>query len=614
MSFLIPSDYISEVRERTDIETLVGEYVSLKRAGKSLRGLCPFHSEKTPSFHVHPGRGFFYCFGCRASGDSIAFVMRMQDCSFLEALRQLAERAGVRLPEPSTDDGQAAKRERIRRERLRSIVASAAEFFVRQYSEHPGAVVAKDELTKRRIDAGAVQSFGLGYAPDAWDTLGQWLRAQGVSMAEAELVGLVVARTGQAGRYYDRFRHRLMFPIVDAHGHVVAFSGRLLERSGPSEAHSEPKYINSPDTPLYSKGELLFGLHQGRVEARRRGWIALCEGNFDVLALHQVGYPNAAAPLGTALTDAQCKLLRRAADRVTLLFDADGAGHKAVRPAYEALQRAGIETRVAQLPPGEDPDSLIRSRGAQHLTRLIDGAANAMDYLIEQAAAEADTPAAKARAIAGLAPMLAAVHSPVERRLYVERVARRFGVTDLQAVKAQLRTGLHGKAGRSGHSEANFIRLKQNSTESDVPELERDLIGVLIDQPSLFTTHDAKRLGELLTHPSLQAIFRAAASMVGLRGAIECGPLLDGLQDEPVRTWLEGRFSIEKYDQNAAVDALRNGTALLEKQRVERALPLLARQIDDAWHRGDEAQAIVLTRQHDQLAQSAHLAVQSTKR
>lgn len=607
---MIPEDKIAEIRERTDIVALVQEYVPLKRAGASFKGLCPFHSEKTPSFHVHPARGFFHCFGCQTSGDALSFLMKVEGRSFPDVVRTLAERAGVELPVMDSREEASYRRAREREQRLAAIMDAAAGFYVKQLREHPLARMARDELERRHITMETAASFRLGYAPHGWDALARWLAEHGWSPAEAEEVGLIVRRRSGDG-YYDRFRHRLLFPITDAQGRIVAFSGRILdppEDEPLSDRMEGAKYVNSPDGPLYKKGEILFGLHEGRVAVRREGWCLLCEGNFDLLALHQAGLQNSAAPMGTALTEAQVKLLRRFAERVVLLFDGDRAGRKAARAAFPVLNAAGLSAQVVILPEGEDPDSYLRAHGVSTLRALIDAAPGIVEFLIDDAAEQSAGDARrKAEAIEALGPVLASIDNPVEARLYVERVARKFAISDIDAVRQQLRRGV--RATRTGRRRGN-VQPRETTGERpgparprpvDLPPLEAELVGAILDAPSLFAEAEAKNLEKLLTSTELRAIFHAAARMVEMRGVVVGPALLSRLAGNAAFSWLEARLAIQKYDLDGAKRALRDGLPRLAKQNVERDLDRLATEIHAARRSGDEERALELTRQRDEL-------------
>jgi DNA primase len=419
---LISPETIALVRERTDIVAVITEGVaSLKRRGRSFVGLCPFHKEKSPSFHVNPDRGFFHCFGCKESGSAIDFLMKHEGYTFPEAVRALAERAGIAIEEErGTPQSTEADRQRKAREDLYAVNALAATYWEQELEGHEQREYALEELARRGLVPGkdpkideVLKAFRIGYAPPQWDGLTNFLKAQGVSPVSAETVGLLVPRTSGSG-YYDRFRHRLMFAVVDAQGRVVAFSGRALRelppeprpatappraglvRLGPepeADAHKPPKYINSPESPIYTKGQMLFGIHQARHAIRKDEVAVLVEGNFDVVSLHARGITNVVAPLGTAFTTEQAKLIKRFAPDVVFLFDGDAAGRKAVRLSREAVRVAGIGARVADLPDGVDPDELSREKGPQAVLDLIASAKGMLEALIEMSLDESFTQA-----------------------------------------------------------------------------------------------------------------------------------------------------------------------------------------------------------------------------
>jgi DNA primase len=629
---LIADDLIAEIRDRTDIVVLIGEYVDLKQRGANFIGLCPFHNEKSPSFNVRRDRQFFHCFGCQESGDALGFVMRLEGLTFPQAARSLAERAGVTIAEVDDREQAEQQRERAQQERLAAVNEAATAFYALQLREHPQRSHAEQELTRRAIRTETVELFRLGYAPPAWDALTTFLQRKGHALADAETLGLILKRRDRSG-YYDRFRHRILFPIADMHGRVVAFSGRLLAPIEGAEVrprdNEEPKYVNSPESPLYKKGEVLFGLHQARVEIRRNGWAILCEGNFDLVALHQAGFRNAVAPLGTAFTEAQAKLLRRFAQRVTLMFDADGAGRKAVHAAYVLLRKAELGARVASLPEGADPDSYIREHGVPALERLVEGASGIVEYLIDAAATRSGPSAAeRAQAMEALGPIVAAVGNPVEIELYIERIAQRFSIGDLRVVKEQLRRGVRTGADNvprrssspsstTGATPAGPPTTKVATAQERVklPQLQSELLGALLDKPELFQSAHAENLKELLTVAELQSIFSAAAAQVAERGTLDAPRLLAQLAGNSAVSWLHERLSIESHaDVTEAEHLLRTRIPLLFKQNIERELPKLAQRIQLARQRGDENEAITLTRQRHELAMQAHQMVKGVKR
>lgn len=608
---MISEDKIAEIRERTPIADVIGNYVALKKSGTSLKGLCPFHNEKSPSFYVHPSRGFYHCFGCKASGDIFSFLMHVEGKTFPEVARDLAEQTGVELP--VYDPAREAEFQRNKQEldRLAFLMEKATEFYVAQLAAHPDSAIARNELLSRGISEESAREFRLGYAPHGWDSLVRFLEQSGASPADAEAAGLIVPRRSGRG-HYDRFRHRLMFPIADVHGKVVAFSGRALSPAPSMEEQKEPpaKYLNSPENPLYHKGEVLYGLHEGRVEIRREETTVLCEGNFDLVALHQGGFRNAVAPMGTAFTEAHARLLKRFAQRVILLFDGDKAGRKAVREAHAVVGKVGLEAHVVTLPQGEDPDSFLRQQGADALRARIVSAPTIIEYLIDDAAATvAPNPPAKADAIAKLGPILAKVESPIERGLYVERVARKFGIADTVLVRRELRRGL----GRSGTRSTPRRDAVQQPIATPVSELQSKLISVLIDQPSLLHEASVQKLPKLLTSPDLRAIFDSILRMVDMQGSLDVTALLDELHDNQLRPWLEAKLAVQEHSLEDARQILDEGLPLLERKNIEHELPRLQQRIVEARRVGDDALAAGLTREFVELTRSAHKLKSNTK-
>lgn len=412
---MIPPDTIARVKERTDIVALIGESVRLMRRGRSFVGLCPFHKEKSPSFHVHAERGFFHCFGCQERGSAVDFVMKTHGLEFVEAIEYLADRAGIAIEKTASNAQlEKAKAQRSERDELMAVNQLAAAYWERMLgvtqegmrTPHPLAGYAERELHKRGMPPAGTSSdeaerwartlaaFRVGYAPPGWDGLANHLRKQGISPALGERAGLLVA--GPRG-HYDRFRHRLMFAVMDPLGRIIAWSGRALatpahdeltraEPSAPSyDGEAPAKYINSPESPIYRKGEQLFGLFQAKQAMRQRQEAVLVEGNFDVVSLHASGIEHAVAPLGTAFTADQAKLLKRFAPTVVVLFDGDAAGKKATRAARVPCREGGLEARVATLPEGKDPDDYVRSHGAAALLDRIKGARGMLEHMIQEA-------------------------------------------------------------------------------------------------------------------------------------------------------------------------------------------------------------------------------------
>ncbi len=520
---MISKDTIGLVRDRTDIVAVVSESVpSLKKRGRRFIGLCPFHKEKTPSFNVNPDSGLYHCFGCKESGDVFTFLERVEGYSFGEAIRVLAERAGipVEVDETARVAQSDADRHKREREALYSVMQMAAVWYEAQLRDHPERSYALEELARRSLapDNDAVQAFRIGYAPPGWDGLGIFLKQQGCSPATAELVGLSVPRASGSG-YYDRFRHRLMFAVIDAHGRVVAFSGRAL-RAPPGEDPSRdppPKYINSPESAIYTKGATLFGLWQARHAIRTKEQAILVEGNFDVVSLHARGVDNVVAPLGTAFTADQANLLHRYAANLTLLFDGDAAGRKAAVASEEACEAAGLDAKVAVLPSGIDPDELVRTKGEGAVRYIVSQSKGLALYLIDVELDEtfnAADPREQMLRIERIEAIVARQKDPVFRGMlvaYIERIASRLDL-HRQAPGAFLALKRRVLAAARVQS----VNLGPRPSEARVAprrpgqEERKAIVGAILDFPMLVDDSEAARGLELLEGESARIVASVA--------------------------------------------------------------------------------------------------------
>jgi DNA primase len=403
----IPEQVVEEVRTRADIVQIVGRYVTLKESGNRLWGLCPFHEEKTPSFSVHRDRQIFYCFGCEASGDVFAFCMLQSALDFPDVVRSLARELGIEIPEGETGSG----------ERSRALYRANDEALTHFRSELASSrgAPARAYLRARGVSEDMIERFQLGYAPARWDGLVEHLGRN--SLRTAEQAGLVAKRKTGDG-YYDRFRNRILFPIREPAGNLLGFGGRAL---GEDET---PKYLNSPESPIYRKSRVLFGLPLALEAIRRSGRVVVVEGYFDLVALHRAGFEEGVAPCGTALTTEHAKRLRRYANEVVLLFDGDYAGRRAAERALPVLLEEGLRVRAVFLPLGQDPDDLLESSGTTALRSCVEGAVPLLDTLIDDALARGSDHAwAGADVARELRPYLGAIRDPVERAIYVRRVS-----------------------------------------------------------------------------------------------------------------------------------------------------------------------------------------------
>lgn len=415
---MIPKEVIEEVVSRTDIVQLISGYVTLRRAGSNMVGLCPFHSERTPSFTVFPGSNSFFCFGCSAGGDAITFVRRTENLDYPDAVEFLAKRVGVTVIDTDVHE----TRSRFDRKRMLEMNREAARFFhTALFADTPDAAQAREYLMGKRALSGAtVKHFGLGYAPSGFYNLTPHLLSLGYT--EEELIAGALSRKSEKnGKLYDYFHGRVMFPIIDVQGNVIAFGGRVLD-------NSEPKYLNTSDTPVFKKHRNLFALNFARSECQER--LILCEGYMDVIALHAAGFPQAVATLGTAITPDQARIMSRYTKRVVISYDMDAAGRKAADKAMQLLEQVGVEVTLLRLTGAKDPDEFIRTSGADAFKKVLDGSQSKFDYTLDRTLSKYDLldPQGKIQALAELREVIAGFPSSSEREVYIAVVADRFSI------------------------------------------------------------------------------------------------------------------------------------------------------------------------------------------
>ena len=416
---MISRETIEEVLLRTDIQTLIGGYVTLKRASANLKGLCPFHSEKSPSFTVYPANNSFYCFGCGAGGDQISFIMRMEHLDYPDAVEFLAKRAGITIVDDNTK--QYSNQPHFDKKRIYSMNTDAAKFFnACLFSDSPDAKAALSYFTNdRKLSVATIKHFGLGYAPNSFDVFSKYMISKGYTYDE--LVAGFLCGKSDRGHYYDTFRNRVMFPIIDVSGNVIAFGGRVMD-------DSKPKYKNSSDTPVFKKLRNLFALNFARHTCQDA--LILCEGYMDVIALHSVGITNAVATLGTAITSEQARVMSRYTKRVIISYDSDEAGVKAATRAMKLLEEVGLEVNVLSVPGAKDPDEYIKKFGVDKFKQIINGAKSKFDYSLDAILSKYDIalPQDKINALAEVEKLISEVNSMAERDVYIHAVAKKFEV------------------------------------------------------------------------------------------------------------------------------------------------------------------------------------------
>lgn len=453
----IPEEYLMEVRARTDIETLVSSYVTLRRTGRNLKGLCPFHSEKTPSFTVYPDDNSFYCFGCGVGGDVIKFAQRIENLDYIEAVKFLAERAGMSMPQDGFDDGLTkAKR------RMKEINREAARFFYKTLVSEK-TKKGLEYLKNRGVSAESIKKFGIGYAPDEWDALAKHLNSKGFTNEEIVLADL--GFKNKFGGVNDRFRDRVMFPIIDLQGSVIAFGGRDI--SGTSHA----KYVNTGDTLVYKKTNNLFAMNIAKNTSGDS--IILGEGYMDVVAMHSAGFNNAVASCGTALTQEQAAIISKYAKKVIISYDADEAGQKAVKRAIPILRKAGLAIRVLVVSSGKDPDEYIREKGAAGFKNLVERALSDTDYLLEKAKGNInmDSPDGKVEYLKQATLILSQTDSPLERDAYAGKLSQELSISK-DAILQQMNYSLK-KAERERKKADERQIIRETTGQSDKVNTQR---------------------------------------------------------------------------------------------------------------------------------------------
>ncbi len=430
----IPESFLQEVSDRNDIADVVSGYVRLnKKSGSNLFGLCPFHSEKTPSFSVAPDKQIYHCFGCGKGGGVFNFIMEVESLTFPESVEFLAKRVGLQVPEENRDDPESRRREQLLR-----LNKDAGRFFYKQFLS-PEGEPAREYALRRELTSSTIKKFGLGYAPDSWDSLTKAMKALGYSEGLMLQAGLV--RKGKKGGVYDTFRNRLMFPVFDVRGNVIGFSGRIL-------GDGEPKYMNSPETPVFNKSKNLFGLNLAK--KTKLGSIILCEGNVDVVALHQAGFDNAVASLGTSLTPEQARLISRYVNEVVIAYDGDSAGQKATARAIGILEKLDVKVRVLTMKGAKDPDEYIKKFGADSFRNLLDKSEDHTDYTLGKIKDKYDltVPESKLNFLKEAEQYVAGFSGKAEREVYAMRIADMIGVSS-QAVRDDIENLRRRNAGKN---------------------------------------------------------------------------------------------------------------------------------------------------------------------
>ncbi|OPY87835.1 MAG: DNA primase [Smithella sp. PtaU1.Bin162] len=501
---------IEEIKSRIDIVELAAEYLTLKKAGRNYLGLCPFHSEKTPSFTVNRDKQIFYCFGCGAGGNVITFLMKITNKTFPEAIKELAEKAGVVLPPKFT--GKEGRAGDSLREKVVDLNLRAAQFYERNLHSSSGKG-AQDYLNARGIRPETVKQFRLGFAPDAWRYLTDHIEKSDLSLKIAEQAGLII--TGKEGGFYDRFRARLIFPIESVSGEIIAFGGRILDKG-------EPKYLNSPESPVYIKGKNLYGLARTKEEIRKKGFALIVEGYFDLISLWNAGIGNVVASLGTALTREQLELLRRYTVEVVALFDPDEAGRKALNRSLELFLSMNMRARALVLPEGLDPDDYVKKFGRARLEELIAEAQPLSDYYIENVLGDGKSFEDKREMIKTAMEFISKIGDKKEKDIFVKRIAEKTGLDQGLLIKEVYKNEFPAKP-------AKEILAVHN----DLMELH--LIQLMLEYPQRTIEVEKVKILNYFLQPRLKALGEKIIETYKLLGFVDLSVILAADEDASLR-------------------------------------------------------------------------------
>ncbi|MCC6968274.1 MAG: DNA primase [Nitrospira sp.] len=570
---LISDDVINQIRDRVDIAEIVGQHVALTRAGQNLKGLCPFHQEKSPSFTVSSSRQIFHCFGCGAGGNVYTFLMRLTGAAFPEIVRDLGRKVGVDVPESTGGYSTEARTQLGRLERLN---AAAGAWYQRMLMEGPAGAQARVYLDSRGLQPHTTAQFHIGYAPPEWDGLTKAMLKEGFAPADLVAAGLSIPRDQSGSQktavsgHYDRFRSRIMFPITDLRKRVVAFGGRIL-------GDGMPKYLNSPETPLFKKGQTLFALDAAREAAGQQQTLIIVEGYFDAIALHQAGIRHVAATLGTALTAEHITVIRRFASNIVLLFDPDQAGVRAALRSLDLFVNSGLSVKVVSLPEGDDPDTYVRKHGAEGFAALHRAAPSLLDFAIEQSlrTAESGSVEDRIRAVDAVLRILQKSAHPIEREERIRLVAERLGLSQQRLIDRY--PTLVSEDQRRPDRPLKTPSVSMPAKIKANPE-ERDLAHLLV-HGSLSAADLRKLSPEAFSTPAYQKLIECALQHLSEDGRVSVRNLLDVLITDEVCGSLVSELSMQEQHYDDVPAHIAGCLETLERRGRERTMGLLIQEL-----------------------------------
>lgn len=558
-----PRSKLEEIRSRANIVEVVAEHVTLRKAGRNYKALCPFHPENTPSFSVNEEKQIFYCFGCHKGGDVIAFLREAQKISFVDAVKQLAARYGISLPSVSGEGSGT----RNRRDELLEVNERCASYFHHILTARPEGEAGRAYLRRRRIDEALWETFGLGFAPEKWDGLTNHLRAERIPLALARELGLITAR--KDGGFFDTFRGRVMFPILDVNGRTIGFGGRTV-------GGGVPKYLNSSDSLIYKKRSSLFGLPASKGAVSREDRVLIVEGYFDLLSLYQYGFCFTVSPLGTALTREHIHSLKRFSTNMFVVFDSDEAGTNAAVRSLELFLEEGISPRVVVLPAGSDPDEFVHQKGAEEFRSRLETAPFLLDFFLEKTVGAHDvrTPQGKLKVVEAVMPLLNRISQPIVQDEYMHRLADRLGVKE-----ERIRVFKKSTSRAVEKSEGPPLETEPHRTELF-------LLSLLLHKPEMIPLIQKADIIEDLEDGVVRETLKALGAFYGKTGRLDLGTLLDQVGDAEKTLLIE--ISVSEQDFGNAVESLRDCICQIKRNQFKKRKAFLTRAIKQAEAGRDE--------------------------
>jgi len=578
-------DILSRVRDSIDIVDLISGYVSLKKTGKNHLGLCPFHSEKTPSFNVNPEKQIFHCFGCGVGGDVFKFLELQEGLNFPEAVKQLAARGGIPLPADSVSRKED-KRTEDERKALLTIIADAAGYF-RKELEGPAGSAARDYLKKRGVTDQVVQDFALGFVRPEWDGLLRNLKQKGYAFSQMEKAGLIVKRSEAEG-YYDRFRGRIIFPIRDISGNVIAFGGRVMD-------DSLPKYLNSPETPLYSKSNVLYCLDKAKEPARKQKYFIIVEGYLDAIACHQYGAQNAVATLGTALTEGHLRLMRRFAQNLVLIFDPDPAGVKAAMRGLDLFVSSGMKVNVVSLPDNDDPDTFLKKNGYEAFASCLRKSEKFMDFVLGQVVKGGQTSSIddKVEKAGEMLGYIARLPSGIERDHYLKRTAEALDLDE-----GVLRQEMPRQGKGPVHHETE--KTAPAASRGHKPKAEEILIHLMLKDEMIARSLRERIKPQDFTDPLYRRAAARIFEVLDSHGTFTVNALLAEGDEELNR--IISHYSVLEMVYDNPEKSCQDCVELIKQHDPEKKMKQIIRAIKEAELRGDSAELLRLIEEQSDLS------------